>query len=147
LVKSDDTLSGVPGPFDLVHSFLVFQHIPQARGEKIFARLIELLSDKGFLAVHFLCHRREPAVIRFLGSLRKRVPLLHGFVNLLYGKSFSEPLMEKNVYDLNRILLTLNDRGFGNVRLRLYGRDKLRGVMLFCQKKQEQSPYDAYDAC
>jgi SAM-dependent methyltransferase len=38
LVKSDDTLSRVSGPFDLVHSFLVFQHIPRKRGEQIFTR-------------------------------------------------------------------------------------------------------------
>jgi 2-polyprenyl-3-methyl-5-hydroxy-6-metoxy-1,4-benzoquinol methylase len=32
LVKSDDSLSQVSGPFDFLNSFLVFQHIPRKRG-------------------------------------------------------------------------------------------------------------------
>ena len=40
LVKSDDELSLVSGKFDLIHSYIVFQHIPVHRGERIFLQLL-----------------------------------------------------------------------------------------------------------
>jgi ubiquinone/menaquinone biosynthesis C-methylase UbiE len=144
LVKSDDTLSGVVGPFDFVHSFLVFQHIPAKRGKKIFSRLIQLLSDNGVASVQFVYHREEPAVVRIMGSLRKKVPVLHNFVNLLYRKPFWEPLIEKNVYDLNQLLAILHQNGCGNLHIRCFGKGKLRSVILFFQKKKDHVPYDAY---
>ena len=35
LLKSDDDLSLLKGKFDFIHSYIVFQHIPVKRGEKI----------------------------------------------------------------------------------------------------------------
>ena len=139
-------LSHVSGSFDLIHSFLVFQHIPQKRGEKIFTRLIELLGENGVGVVQFLYHREEPTLIRIMGILRKKIPLVHNLVNLIYRKQFSEPLMEKNVYDLNRILTILQLNRCGNIHLRFRGKGKLWSVVLFFQKKQEKTPYSAYDA-
>jgi SAM-dependent methyltransferase len=144
LVKSDDALSRVSGPFDFIHSFLVFQHIPPRRGEKIFTKLTQLLSDKGIAAVSFVYHREESTIVRVMGSLRKKLPVLHSVVNLLYGKPFSEPLMEKNVYDLNRLFAILHQNGCGNLHMRFFGRRELRNVILFFQKKRDNVPYDAY---
>ena len=76
-MQSDDDLTGVSGPFDFVHSFLVFQHIPEKRGQKILIRLIELMSDNGVAAVQFVYHREDSAAIRIMGFLRKKLPLWH----------------------------------------------------------------------
>jgi SAM-dependent methyltransferase len=54
LVSADDTLSSLDCQFDLIHSFIVFQHIPLERGRAIFARLIDRLSSGGIAAIHFL---------------------------------------------------------------------------------------------
>jgi SAM-dependent methyltransferase len=145
LVESDDTLSGVSGPFDLVHSFLVFQHIPQKRGEKLLIKLIELLSDNGVGAIQFVYHRNDPTLIRIMGILRKKVPLCHNFVNLIYRKPFLDPLMEKNVYDLNRVLAILQGQECGNLHLRFLEEGKIRAVVLFFQKKPDKVPYNTYN--
>lgn len=42
-VKSDDELSLLEGKFDLIHSFIIFQHIPVARGVAIFKKLLVYL--------------------------------------------------------------------------------------------------------
>lgn len=144
LVKSDDTLSGVSGSFDFIHSFLVFQHIPPKRGEKIFTRLVQLLSDDGVATIQFFYHREESTLVRIVGRLRKYIPLLHNFVNLLYGKPFWDPLMEKNVYDLNQLVSILHQNGCGTLHIRCFGKGKLRSVILFFQKKKNNIPYDAY---
>jgi SAM-dependent methyltransferase len=54
LVLADDALSSLDCQFDLVHSFIVFQHIPLERGRAIFARLLDRLSPGGIAAIHFL---------------------------------------------------------------------------------------------
>jgi SAM-dependent methyltransferase len=54
LLKGDDELSRVAGPFDLVHSAIVFQHIPAARGVQLIRRLVELAAVRGVLVLHVL---------------------------------------------------------------------------------------------
>ena len=47
VVQSDDALGGVSGPFDLVNSLILLQHIPPARGYRLIARLLDLLAVGG----------------------------------------------------------------------------------------------------
>src|SRR5262245_5241774 len=67
LVKGDDELSGVSGQFDLVHTYIVLQHVPVERGTRIFRRLVELVKPGGCGAIHityaspfFRCDPPEP---------------------------------------------------------------------------------------
>jgi SAM-dependent methyltransferase len=46
-VVSDDTLSKVPGSFDFIHSYIIFQHIPIKRGEELLQRLVDALAENG----------------------------------------------------------------------------------------------------
>jgi len=143
LVKSDDTLSHVSGPFDMIHSFLVFQHINPKRGEKILRRLIELLGDKGIGVVQFVYYRQMQVPMRIMGILRARIPLLHNVVNLLYGKPMGEPLMEKNIYNLNRIVKILHEHNCSKVQLRYLGKGKFEGVVIFFRKENDTDPCDS----
>lgn len=52
LVDSDDDLSQVDGPFDLVHSCIVLQHIEIPRGRRLFERLVERVAPGGIGALH-----------------------------------------------------------------------------------------------
>jgi SAM-dependent methyltransferase len=142
--RSDDRLSGVTGQFDLIHSFLVFQHIPRRRGEAIVRQLVEKLADNGVGVLQFLYHRDTPPAKRLLGQLRKYVPLVHNVVNLLYGHPFSYPLMQKNCYDLNRLLNILQKRGCGNVHVRFQGAGELQSAVIFFQKRPDRIPYDDF---
>jgi SAM-dependent methyltransferase len=53
LVSTDDELDGLGGRFDLVHSYIVFQHIPTERGMAILPRLLRHLAPAGAGALHF----------------------------------------------------------------------------------------------
>ncbi|HVK12792.1 MAG TPA: methyltransferase domain-containing protein [Gemmataceae bacterium] len=59
LVRGDDGLTAVTGRFDLVHTDIVLQHIPTARGFRIFRRLTELVADGGCGAVHVTYSKAE----------------------------------------------------------------------------------------
>lgn len=142
LALADDALSTVSGSFDLVHAFLVFQHITPRRGERIFRCLIERLDDGGIGAVQVVYHRQVPFPVKLAGKLRRYVPLWHRLANLMAGKPWGEPLMEKNVYRLDRLFLALQDSGCGRICAVLFGRGAMRSALLVFQKTPESTPYD-----
>jgi SAM-dependent methyltransferase len=110
-VRSDDDLSGLRGSFSLVHSQIVLQHIPVARGERIIARLLLLLKPGGIAALHVPFLRRSSRFRRGVAALRKRVALLNIPINLAQGKAWDEPLMQMNYYDLDRLLALFHAQG------------------------------------
>jgi ubiquinone/menaquinone biosynthesis C-methylase UbiE len=140
LIKSDDSLSQISGQFDFIHSFSTFQHISQKRGYKIFSRLTELLSDNGVAAIEFLYHHKNYGLSRVIGSIRKNVPFANNIFNLIYKRPFAEPLMEKNMYRMKKLMTILRDYGCGNLHLKLFENNDLRNVILFFQKKKDNVP-------
>lgn len=140
---SNDGLSGLdPNTFDFIHSFIVFQHIPYNMGERLITRIIELLNDDGVAALHFLYHAelsRPQAVAR---RLRKHFAPVHWLANVMQGKPFRYPLMEKNVYDLNRLFFLLRKHGCGRCMVRLEGVQTMHGIIIFFQKHTDVIPYN-----
>lgn len=119
-VKSDDSLSRVTGTFDLVHSFIVFQHIPPDRGKVIFQRLVNLLNDDGIGVLHVTYSFASGASRwrKILKAIKHSAPFLVGVHNVVKGHSFSEPIMQMNEYDLNELLRLLQESGCHDVQLR-----------------------------
>ncbi len=137
-------LSTVTGKFDLIHTFIVFQHIPPSRGFEIIQQMIDLLEDGGVACLQMLYYRDVPSALRLLGWMRKYIPGFHGLVNVAHGKAFSEPLMEKNCYNLNKLFFMLQANGCGNIRVHLQGKGKLKNAVVFFQKKEDAIPYDSF---
>lgn len=119
-VKGDDGLSNVTGKFDLVHSFIVFQHIPPHRGAVIFRRLVDLLNDGGIgvLQVTYSFARGRSEWKKYAKTIKQTMPFLVGLRNVMKGRSFREPIMQMNEYDLNELLRILQESGCHDVRLR-----------------------------
>jgi SAM-dependent methyltransferase len=107
LLLSDDQLSALSGRYDLIHSFIVFQHIPPERGRMIFRQMLPRISAGGVGALHFsyakTCHAatygvapqsvpRAVSAWRAAGSIRK---------------PGADPEMQMNPYHLNEILFIL----------------------------------------
>ena len=111
LVKGDDTLARVAGPFDLVHSVIVFQHIPVARGLTLVKRLVALAGDRGVVVLHVLYdspfRRAWPRRIaaRVLRPLRRR-----------RGRA---PEIQMNPYPLNTVFALLQEAGVRTLRVDL----------------------------
>lgn len=135
-ISSDDGLSNISEKFDFIHSFIVFQHINPKRGEKIVESMIERMNDNGIAAIQFLYHRNISSTKKLLGSIRIKIPLFHGIVNLAYGKPFSEPLMEKNCYNLNNLLYILQKKGCDNIHTLFWGSIDFSSVVIMFQKKK-----------
>jgi len=117
LVTSDDELSQVEGEFDLIHSFIVFQHIDARRGRDIAARLIGRLAPGGIASLHFTYAKAwhaetfgqlpppppAPEPSRWPGPLRaaRRVRAVEP------APAGADPEMQMNPYSLNELFFVV----------------------------------------
>lgn len=130
-----DEMDSLPiGSFDLVHSFIVFQHIPVARGELILRKLIGLIAEGGIGALHFTYSNPRPLHARLITALRNRVKLVHGALNLLKKRRFSAPAMQMNCYSMDRIFDILQESNCSNLCIEFSNQDGPRGALLYFER-------------
>lgn len=110
--ESDDRLSRVPDTFDLVHSYIVLQHIPWPRGRVILQSLADRVAPRGHLAVQILTGHDASPFVRGLVRMRYAFPPANWLRNLLRGRPAFEPAMQLHVYDLAQVRQDLEERGF-----------------------------------
>jgi SAM-dependent methyltransferase len=123
-----------PSSFDLVHSFIVFQHIPVDRGELILRKLISLIADGGVGAIHLTYASSHLGFRGGVAALRKRVNFVHGLVNLIQRRPFTTPLMQMNAYSMNTIFDILMDAQCSNLHAEFSIHGAYRGAMLYFEK-------------
>jgi 2-polyprenyl-3-methyl-5-hydroxy-6-metoxy-1,4-benzoquinol methylase len=151
LIKSDDNLSSLDGKFDLIHSFIVFQHIPIERGRRIFTNLLKHLKEGGICAIqityskaifrenHGVPHvgltitKLKSKVKRLIRTLLKDVKSLVS--SLVISESFSQnPEMQMNPYNINELFFLIQSEGIHNIYVRFTDHGGELGVYLFFQK-------------
>jgi len=116
-VHSDDRLSQIARSFDFIHSYLVFQHIPVQRGERIITQLLERLNDGGVLAVHFPFARKESLIRKLAYFLRKNFSPFSILANIVRARRWNEPFIQMNCYDVNGVLTLISGHGIKDVFL------------------------------
>lgn len=132
--KSDDNLSAVNSRFDLVHSCLVFQHIPAMRGKRILKRLLELLNNKGIAVVQIIFYRNASFLKKLSCWLQKGIPFLANVVNIFRGRKFLQPPVQMNSYNLTEIAKLLKDNGVENFFAISSVEGEYYSITLFCRK-------------
>lgn len=109
-VQSDDAVTQANGAYDLVHSHIVLQHIPWARGRKIIRALADRVAPGGFLVIQVLSEHHGNPLVRALVRARYAFPPVNWLRNILKGRPITEPAMELHVYDLDAIKSDLSER-------------------------------------
>lgn len=143
--KSDDDLSSVSGSFDLLNSFIVFQHIDPRRGERVLSRAVARLRDGGIGMAHFTYSfpSTTPRWRRTLLWGYHRVPLLWSARNLVKRRPFREPMMHMNQYDMSALLRVLQESGCHRVRVKFtetgFFGEPFYGAILMFQKTREDT--------
>jgi ubiquinone/menaquinone biosynthesis C-methylase UbiE len=135
-VLGDDNLSRVSGEFDFIHAFVVFQHIDPKIGERLFKKMVESLAENGVGILHFTyANTISTSGQNFRWQIYRSFPFVYSLRNFLLRKK-REPFMPVFNYDLNKLLLILqqNDCHKCHVRFTQHG---VEGVVLFFQKKKE----------
>ena len=130
LVHADDGLFSGPEKFDLIHSYIVFQHIPLSRGYLILDQLLGRLKPGGVGILHYTFnnYKRHKWVRRIHGW-----PLGKQIGNFLRARPLAEPVMQMNEYDLNRIMSRIQPISAGKVHIEFTDHGVL-GVILYFKK-------------
>ena len=89
--------------FDLVHSVLVFQHIPTRRGMPYLDALLSRLSPGGVVALHMNYHDCASLPRRTVNWAQESIPFVHEVANIVKRRDLTFPHMQMNAYDLDAV--------------------------------------------
>lgn len=135
LVKSDDSLSAVRSMIDFIHSYIVFQHIPVVRGERLFTALLSKLAPGGMGALHFPFWKYAPFWRKVASGALNRSNLLNYLANPLRGRALRQPRIQYNHYSLNRLLKILHEHGCNTVNVEIIDDSSVNITALLYFKK------------
>jgi SAM-dependent methyltransferase len=134
LLPSDDDVSALTKDFDLIHSCIVFQHIPVDRGRKIFASLLRRLRHGGVGAIHityaksmFPSTHGAPPISTRVRSHENPTPRQRGV----------DPEMQMNPYNMNEILFLMQTAGIKQFHADFSDHGGELGVFLLFQRPME----------
>jgi SAM-dependent methyltransferase len=129
-------LESVGTDFDLVHSYIVFQHIPPAKGMRLMTELVNRIRVGGWGAIHVLCRDEHPLPWRLAFWIRWHVPLAHILCNIMLGQPWRRPFMQMNVYDLNSVFDIIREGGADEIYTRMTNHGGFIGAFLLFQKRR-----------
>jgi hypothetical protein len=136
LALSRPKLAGIDGPFDFVHSYIVFQHIPTVIGYEFVEAMLGRLTPHASGMLHFTYGRSAPILRRVVHRARRSSRIVHRCMNLVQGRPFSAPLMAMFEYDVGRLLEMLRAYQCERLAARLTDHGGHLGVMLFFARTQ-----------
>ncbi|WP_009631973.1 class I SAM-dependent methyltransferase [Synechocystis sp. PCC 7509] len=140
LLKSDDDLSALDGRrFDFIHSYIVLQHIPVARGRRIFTNLLNHLEDSGIGVIHFTY--AETIYSENYGASPSGIGQLFKILKKLLRRSFLfrhlEPEMQMNSYNVNELLFLMQKVGIRNFHVEFKDHAGALGIFVYFMKPQK----------
>jgi 2-polyprenyl-3-methyl-5-hydroxy-6-metoxy-1,4-benzoquinol methylase len=136
--SSLDMTQFTPRRYDLVHSYIVLQHIPVQIGEAIIKNLIEAVSEGGIGALHITILPAKGSNRIALRNWIKRNKLMRLLANLAMRHPLNSPAMEMNMYRVERIIEMLAQSGierFSCLRVDDWG-----SIGLFVLFRRDSSP-------
>jgi ubiquinone/menaquinone biosynthesis C-methylase UbiE len=153
---SDDTLSTLSGTFELVHTSIVLQHIPQDRGRVLFRSLVRLVSPGGVGALHltFADSRKvdgfgcaspaEPAPpprspVRRLKDLVRTLLRLNRTIAVPLASASTDPEMEMHFYNFSELLFMLSREGIDRCTADFTDHGGALGAMIYFVKPGSRS--------
>lgn len=138
LLMSDDDLSSLSNSFDLIHSCIVFQHIPPDRGRTIFQNLLCHLNPGGVGAVHFSYSKSHYAPTYGLAPASSARPATRSLnpVAPIELPDGVDPEMQMNPYQLTELYFFLQVAGVRRVHSEFTDHGGELGVFLYFQKPQ-----------
>ena len=128
---SDDNLSLVTQKFDLVHSTIVFQHIPCKRGYVILDALLDRIRPGGVGVLHFTFESGESRARTLLRRARTTYPVIHYATNVVRGRALRTPSMQMNSYDVGRIMSMIGERGCTSLHVDLTQHGPFKGATFY----------------
>lgn len=121
------------GRFSFIHSYIVFQHIPRADGERLLRVLVDMLDPGGVALIHVTIARRS-ALRRTAQWLQRNFVPAGWAINVLRGRPWRTPVMQMNSYSLNRIAPLLREEGIDTFTVRVEEHEGSIGAFLLMRR-------------
>ena len=87
LIEAGEFMAMGAGAYDLVHSFIVMQHIEPKIGLSIIRKLVDGLEPKGFGVIHATYRDRSGSMVKMRNRIYRTFPGLHRAVSGMLGRS------------------------------------------------------------
>ena len=114
-------LDGVAGPFDVVHSFGVFERMPISSGLPVMEAVLDHIAVRGGGMLHFVYGSESIAQAARRSSSKLMQRLMRT----------DEMALPAHEYDLNRVLALLHAKRFDRVAARFTDIEARQGVKVF----------------
>jgi SAM-dependent methyltransferase len=133
LLVSDDALSALTGAFDLIHSAIVFQHVPVERGRAIFSKLLQHLRPGGVGALQLTYSKtRFASTCGVAPQPPPPPPATAPLVEVpAQPIATADPEMQMNPYNMNEILFLMQHHGVRQFYVEFSDHGGELGVFLF----------------
>ena len=128
LLQSDDKLSQLAGQFDLIHSCIVFQHIPVERGRAIFSKLLQHLRCGGIGAFQVTYSKTHFASTHGVAPTRAPTASSRG------APEQADPEIQMNPYNMNEWLFLMQRHGVARFQAEFTDHGGELGLFFFFQK-------------
>ncbi len=117
--------------YDLVHSYIVLQHIDPKIGNELIRKMIERLVPGGVGMLHVTYFDPSPLGRKLRFRIYRDLPIIHKMLNVIRRKT--EPVMPMYEYDLGLIFRLMQQHGCGSSFVRLSDHGWL-GAFIFFRK-------------
>jgi SAM-dependent methyltransferase len=142
LLASDDSLSALNGSFDLIHSCIVFQHIPVERGRALFAKLLQHLRPGGVGAIQLTYSKTRFASTHGIAPAPPAtIPSPDTSVLLITPDA--DPAIQMNPYNMNEMLFLMQCSGVQQFHVEFSDHGGELGLFLFFAKTGAPIAIDA----
>ena len=143
LIAGGDALSNLSRTFDLVHAFIVLQHVPPVRGMQILRRLVELVGERGVGVLHVGYGESEAPARAGAGPRAAAGQFARRIARPLVARL--RPRVERSgpapvrsfEYDLNAAFAILQEAGIRRMHVEFTDHAGLYGVMMFFRRSRE----------
>jgi SAM-dependent methyltransferase len=131
LLGSNDLLSTLTGSFDLIHSCIVFQHIPAERGRAIFAKLLQHLRPGGIAAIQLTYSKTRFASTHGVAPALPPAAMVSPHPPPSFVETSVDPEIQMNPYNVNEILFLMQCQGVQQFHAEFSDHGGELGVFLF----------------
>ena len=126
-IETSDCSELLANRYCMVHSYIVFQHIPEDRGYLILDKILASLRSGGVGVLHFTFSNSRFWYWRLL----RKIPFNKQLRNLLKGRALNAPHMQMNEYDLNIIMKKLWSLGVTNCHVAITDHGVIGAIVYF----------------
>ena len=116
LMVSDATLSALGDRrFDLIHSYIVLQHMARGAGYRAIARLLDHVTPEGAVFLHLGVRQLGTGLSRLVYRLVNDLPGFYLLERMATGQKLHPPPMRMSEYDLGEVGRMLQAQGFPRI--------------------------------